>query len=249
MEPSSPYRAPRWAWGLVALSGAAALLPVVAGLGARLGWWHFRIGFAMLKVDVFLAGAAMAAAALGLAVAFTVRYRPALPFAAAALLVPLFPLATILEQYHDARTLPRIHDITTDFAEPPGFDAILPLRPPGSNALTYDDPSVAASQVAAYPDIRPIRTRYKPDRAFELAKALAVGFGWRIVREDREAGEIEAVDTTFWFGFKDDVSIRIRPRPEGGSQVDIRSVSRVGVSDVGANARRIRRFMREFEGG
>jgi len=237
---------PRWAWVSLALSVLALVLPVAAGMGARFGVWHFGIGFALLKADVYLGGAAMMVAAVTLGLAFSPRFRGAWPVALVALLLPAFPLATILGTYHDARALPRIHDITTDSEDPPGFSAVLALRPPDANTLTYGGPALAARQAAAYPDIGPIFSRFEPDRAFELAKELAHAYGWRVVREDRKAGEIEAVDTTFWFGFKDDISIRIRPR-EGGSRVDIRSVSRAGVSDVGTNARRIRRFIRDFQ--
>jgi len=247
-EPGPTPRVPRWAWWVLGLSGAAAVLPMVAGLGSRWGWWHFRTGFTLLKFDVYLCGAALLVAAVAFGISLVRRFRGALPVALAALLIPMFPLAAILAQFRDAQQLPRIHDITTDFAEPPEFSAVIPLRPEGSNSLEYAGASVAASQAAGYPDIRPILSRYKPDRAFELARELARAYGWRIVREDREAGEIEAVDTTFWFGFKDDISIRIRPHP-GGSRVDVRSVSRVGVSDVGANAGRIRRFARDFQSG
>jgi uncharacterized protein (DUF1499 family) len=239
---------PRWAWWLLGLSGAAALLPVAAGFGSRFGVWDFRTGFVLLKYDVYLCGAALVVAAVGFGVSLVRRFRGALPVALAALLIPVFPLAAIMAQVRDANHLPKIHDITTDFAEPPQFSAVIPLRPPGSNSLDYGGPAVASLQAAAYPDIQPILSRFKPDRAYELARSLAHAYGWKIVREDREAGEIEAVDTTFWFGFKDDISIRIRPHP-GGSRVDIRSVSRVGVSDVGTNARRIRRFTKDFQGG
>jgi uncharacterized protein (DUF1499 family) len=246
--PGPTPRVPRWAWWVLALSGAAAVLPMAAGLGSRFGLWHFRTGFVLLRIDVYLCGAALVVAAVAFGISLVRRFRGALPVALAALLIPMFPLAAIMAQARDARHLPRIHDITTDFAEPPQYSAVIPLRPPGSNSLKYEGPSVAASQAAAYPDIQPILSRRKPDRAFELARELAHAYGWKIVREDREAGEMEAVDTTFWFGFKDDISIRIRPHP-GGSRVDIRSVSRVGVSDVGTNARRIRRFMHDFKGG
>jgi uncharacterized protein (DUF1499 family) len=69
---------------------------------------------------------------------------------------------------------------------------------------------------------------------------------WKIVDENREEGRIEATATTRWFGFKDDVVIRIAPSDGNGSRVDIRSVSRVGLSDVGTNARRIRTFLKKF---
>jgi len=81
-----------------------------------------------------------------------------------------------------------------------------------------------------------------PDRAFDLALAALHEMGWDLVAADATAGRIEATDTTFWFGFKDDVVIRVRPA-DGGSRVDVRSLSRVGVGDVGTNAKRIRAYL------
>jgi uncharacterized protein (DUF1499 family) len=65
---------------------------------------------------------------------------------------------------------------------------------------------------------------------------------WQIVSADTAAGRLEATATTRWFGFKDDVVVRIRPDATG-SRVDVRSVSRVGKSDVGTNAARVRTFL------
>ena len=80
-----------------------------------------------------------------------------------------------------------------------------------------------------------------PDDVFDRSEQVVQGLGWEVVNADRAAGRIEATDTTFWFGFKDDVVVRIRPA-DNGSRVDLRSVSRVGGGDIGANAARIRAF-------
>ena len=82
-----------------------------------------------------------------------------------------------------------------------------------------------------------------PADAFKRALQAARDMGWEIVAADAAAGRIEATDTTFWFGFKDDVVIRVEA-DGAGSRVDLRSVSRVGVGDVGANAARIRAYLR-----
>jgi uncharacterized protein (DUF1499 family) len=140
------------------------------------------------------------------------------------------------------RSLPYIHDITTDMENPPEFVAVLPLRAEAPNPPGYAGEEVAAQQREAYPEIRPLRLDLPPARAFEQALATARDKGWEIVAAVPEDGRIEATDTTFWFGFKDDVVIRIAPE-NGGSVVDMRSKSRVGRSDVGANARRIHSFL------
>src|SRR5207245_2074399 len=107
----------------------------------------------------------------------------------------------------------------------------------------YGGPAVAAQQHRAYPDLRPVTLPEPPPRAFERALAVARAQGWEIVESSPAEGRIEATDTTRWFGFKDDVVVRVRP--EGaGSRVDVRSLSRVGRSDVGKNAARLRAYLR-----
>jgi uncharacterized protein (DUF1499 family) len=87
-----------------------------------------------------------------------------------------------------------------------------------------------------------------PGRAFDRAVAAAKAMGWDIVASDPAGGRIEATDTTFWFGFKDDVVVRVTPQP-AGSRVDVRSLSRVGGGDLGANAARIRAFLAAVKAG
>ena len=106
----------------------------------------------------------------------------------------------------------------------------------------YAGEETAAQQRGAYPEIKPQVLPVLPDEAFERALAVAGEMGWEIVAAEKGEGRIEATDTTFWFGFKDDVVIRIQPA-EAGSRVDVRSASRVGVGDLGVNAARIRRFL------
>ena len=87
-----------------------------------------------------------------------------------------------------------------------------------------------------------------PAEAFARALTTAERLGWEIVAQDADSGLIEATDTTFWMGFKDDVVIRLRP--EGaGTRVDMRSVSRVGRSDIGVNAARVAGYMEELQAG
>lgn len=139
-----------------------------------------------------------------------------------------------------------IHDITTDTENPPVFVSVLALRKDAPNSATYGGPEIAAQQHAAYPDIRPLVSDLPPERAFERSRSVARQMGWDIVDENPAEGRIEATATTRWFGFKDDVVVRIAPAAGDGSRVDIRSVSRVGRSDVGTNARRIRTFLKKF---
>lgn len=138
-----------------------------------------------------------------------------------------------------------INDITTDTIDPPAFTAVVPLRPEGSNPVEYGGAAVASRQAELYPDIRPVESALSAVDAFARALEIGRSMGWEIVAADPGAGIIEAIDTTRLFRFKDDVVIRV-VRTEAGSRIDIRSRSRVGRSDLGKNASRIREFIRRF---
>lgn len=227
----------------LALAVIAALLLFLAGPGTRFGWWEFGTGFLMMRY-AFFAGLAAAAVALVLLVIPRTRRGSAALLAMALVIgagtawVPWNGLRTV-------RSLPYIHDITTDTANPPQFVAVLPLRADAANPPEYAGEEVAAQQREAYPDIHPLQLPLAPERTFELALQTALGQGWEIVAAMPQDGRIEATATTFWFGFKDDVVIRVTA-DNGGSRVDVRSKSRVGRSDVGANASRVRAFLGEL---
>ena len=105
---------------------------------------------------------------------------------------------------------------------------------------------MAALQREAYPDLQPLMLNVPPRQAFDRALATVREMGWDLVAADAAAGRIEATDTTFWMGFKDDVVIRVRAT-DGGSQIDVRSLSRVGGGDVGTNAKRIRAYLKALK--
>jgi uncharacterized protein (DUF1499 family) len=140
--------------------------------------------------------------------------------------------------------VPAIHDITTDTDNPPAFVDVIPLRQAGgaANPPEYPGAFVAAEQKKAYGDLAPLDLALAPADAFPRALAAARAMGWAIVAERPAEGRIEATATTAWFGFKDDIVIRIAPGGSG-TRIDVRSKSRVGRSDVGANAARIRDYL------
>jgi len=157
-----------------------------------------------------------------------------------------FPGTLLLLSLLGNGEVPRIHDITTDTENPPVFTRAQEVR--GADANTLDiKPDSIAQQRAAYPDLKTLRSSLSPDKAFDRALRTAQDLGWEVYYQDREAGIIEAVDTTRFMAFKDDVVIRIG-RDNRGTKLDVRSVSRVGQGDVGANAKRIRRFLEAFQG-
>lgn len=218
----------------------AILMLIVAGPGTRLGVWNFRFGLALLRYAAYLGIVAIVLSAIALVAArprggSLAQLGLALALGCTAFAVPWMFLQR-------AKQIPPIHDITTDTREPPQFVAVLPLRRNAMNPATYGGDSVAALQHRAYPDIRPLTLDVPPGQAFDRALAAANAMGWTVEAADSTSGRIEATATTPWFGFKDDVVVRIGA--EGaGSRVDVRSVSRVGVGDFGTNAARVRSYL------
>jgi uncharacterized protein (DUF1499 family) len=227
--------------GLAVLAG---ITEAVAGPGARLGLWHFRFGFTLL-------GIAAVAGGLGALVSFCAgmfagRHKPAYRMAVAGIVIGLIAAGIPWSWSRAGKQVPRIHDITTDTGDPPAFEAILPFRADAGNSPVYGGPAVAEQQERAYPDIQPLVLTVRPSEAFDRALSVARDMGWVIVSSDPGKGRIEATATTFWFGFKDDVVVRITPLKEG-TRVDIRSASRVGVGDAGTNAKRVRKFLEKMK--
>ena len=144
------------------------------------------------------------------------------------------------------KSVPLINDITTDVVNPPQFVYPIPGRDSdASSPLTYPGESYASLQREGYPDVTTIETSLSADDAFARTMNIVGKKGWQVVQANQDEGVIEATETSLWFGFKDDIVIRITSA-EQGSLIDMRSVSRVGKSDLGVNARRIREFMQDF---
>ena len=160
--------------------------------------------------------------------------------------IGLLVVGVLWSWWQTAQQVPAIHDITTDTENPPRFVSVLPLRKDAANSAEYGGPEIAAKQRAAYPDIVPAMLPLPPAQAFDRALQTARDMGWTIVDSNSGEGRIEATDTTLWFGFKDDIIIRVTAVDQG-SRVDIRSLSRVGRSDVGTNAKRIRRYLKKLK--
>ena len=222
---------------LAAGAGAALLL---SGPGYRFGWWDFRVGIGLLKWAGYLgiAGTLVALVALVLPKA---RADWSNTLGAALVVAGAVAAVTLLWGLR-AKSVPPIHDISTDTDDPPAFVAVLPLRAGAENKATYGGPEVAEQQKAAYPDVQAIVLPMPPEAALGHARNVAQDVGWDIVATDAAAGRMEATDTTLWFAFKDDIVVRVTPAANG-SRIDVRSVSRVGRSDIGTNARRIRAYL------
>jgi uncharacterized protein (DUF1499 family) len=240
-------RAPRLAVAAILLALVALLTLMASGLGTRLGLWQFRTGFTILKYGGFC-GIVAGIVAITAAVVYLRKRRILGVFLAlVALCGGIVAIALPMSWKSLARKVPPIHDISTDTINPPRFVAILPLRQGAPNVADYAGPAVALLQRTAYPDIQPLVVNLPFQQAFDAAEKGARSMGWRIVATAPAEGRIEATATTFWFGFIDDVVVRLTPAGER-TIVDVRSVSRVGISDVGTNARRIRAYLKIVAG-
>ncbi len=222
-----------------ALEGAGAAL---SGIGHRLEWWEYRSGFSLLKWSAF-AGVGTALASLsGIGLALIFGPRLSLIALVPALALALLSFVPPMLQVRIARSVPAIHDISTDLEDPPAFVAIMPIRAGAPNSAVHAGAELADQQRRGYADLGPRIFARPPEEVFVLALAAAQEMNWEIVAVVPEEGRLEATATTFWFGFKDDVVVRVNAH-EKGSRLDVRSVSRVGRSDIGVNARRIRKFL------
>lgn len=247
----------KW-WSKTILIGAvvaAALLPLGA-LGSRFGVWAFTTGFMFLSVGAVVAAVAALLGVVGLIFAAARSLKSELTPLGLGVAVAAVSLTVLFVQYSAARSVPPIHNITTNTADPPAFDAIVALRGEGSNPHEYDAAqpvgtrTLELAQREAWPELSTRRFAVGLDAATERALAILEAMGLEVVNAKLEApkGEslIEATDTTFWFGFKDDMVVRLRT-DGADTVVDARSVSRVGQSDLGLNAKRILAFLAQFE--
>ena len=226
---------------LIAALVALALV-CAAGPLTKQGVVRWELALTIVKWGFFLGAAAALGALVVLALSFVPRFRGRPWIPVVALCVALAAVAPPLILVGKAKAVPPIHDVTTDTADPPAFVALLEQRRRARNGFAYGGPQVAEQQLRAYPDIKPVVVKAPPPQVMQRAIDAARSLGWEVVASDIATGRLEATETSAWFGFKDDVIVRIRPEGEG-SRVDVRSVSRVGVSDLGANAARIRSFL------
>lgn len=243
----------RLAWALAIF---VPLFFAVSALGSRFGLWSWKVGFGKLSIGIGpkLMLATLIVGVLTTLLSFIIKPRKGLLAGVLALAIPLAGMGMAASMKAKAGSLPFIHDVTTDTQDPPMFsEALLAERAKTEGVNTADyigktarsgegQELVSVLQVEAYPDIRSLVMSEDTGDVYDRALEAASKSGWDIVTTDREAGIIEATDTTFWYGFKDDVIIRIRPSEGGGSVLDVRSLSRVGGSDIGKNADRIRAF-------
>ena len=227
-------RVARWA-----TSGAAAgtVAVIAAPLGYRIGVAPLGPAFLLLAGGVLLIAVSMGVLGARMARGTGPKGRTTWVALVAAFGVGAVPLATLVSSLG----APPIHDVTTDTENPPAFVAAVALNTPGRT--DYGGPDLAERQRSAFPGLGPVMLSIAPADAFRQALAVVRRMGWEVLATDPDTFRIEATDRTFWFGFYDDVVIRIAAAGESGSRVDVRSLSRVGVGDLGVNARRVGEFL------
>jgi uncharacterized protein (DUF1499 family) len=236
-----------WARRIALFSLAAAVLSIII----------VHSGFLEIRPALVTFGAALALAVLALLLtvaAFAAIWRDGLiGFGASLTAVGVAVLLLAYPTYIavKARNLPWIYDITTDPIDPPRYDTLAKARPRDANPITYAGLAAAEQQIAAYPDIEPLDGDLDTRAAYNAALTVVNRRRWRVVEarapdQGRPEGRIEAVARTPIMGFRDDVIVRIRPF-EGGARVDVRSSSRYGQFDFGANAARVRLLLEDIE--
>jgi hypothetical protein len=255
----------------------------IAAAGTKLGLWDWRTGFGTLTMGwgpkIVMAALAVSMIALLVSLVAAPRKRPFI-LALAALLVAGLSMGRLFAARENAKRLPPLHDVQTDWAHPiMPTPALVSARAstgayneieeapviadgakgnwPGMEGRLVSevqeeaefDPERQKKEVSApYPHLETVILPSVPfDMAYQAALETVNANGWTIVTAEPQEGRIEATDTTFWFEFKDDVMIRVLPEGESGSRVDVRSISRVGLSDLGANAKRVKLFLEDFE--
>jgi len=228
------------------LAIVGGIVLALSPLGYRMGWWPLRTSLFYLIPASIVIGAL--AVIVSLVAAFLTRrisgaqgFGIALAGVLLGVVVGGYPAAQVIK----ARSVPPIHDITTDTANPPAFVALAPMRKAAPNGLDYEGAKVAEQQKQAYPDVTTMHSALPPAELFARAAKIAADSGWQVVDSMPQEGRLEATATTRMFGFKDDIVVRVRAS-QNGSDLDIRSMSRIGRSDVGANAARIRGFMEKL---
>jgi hypothetical protein len=238
----------------VLLGVGAVVAALVAAIGSGMGLWSFRTGLTALRYLFF---AAAAGAVLGLVGLIMARRRAKLMLAnLLALVVALGFVLYLGNLVRIAKSVPGIHDATTNLDDVPQFSRLKVRADNLENIPDEGKPELKALAPeerwkaihrAHYGDLRTVRLATPPAQTIRRVASLAHDRGWETALVDRD--KVEATATSTFFRFKDDVVVRVRPAPGGGSLVDMRSISRVGGSDVGMNAKRIRAFMADLQRG
>lgn len=227
------------------LSILTALVFIASGYGYQWEIWSLGMAFTLLTYSAY---AAIGLAVIGLISVWFLRKKrtKAVVFAVISILLTGVVSGTAIYWQQRAQSVPPIHDITTDIEDPPAFSAMVRLRADAPNPPEYTGEETAEMQQESYPEIQPLIVSNDLQDVMDAAVMLVTDREWDLVAINRNQGRIEATEKLAWFGFKDDVVLRFTETMEG-TQVDMRSKSRIGRGDVGVNAQRIEEFLDDLE--
>ena len=245
-------------WAVLILGAGGALWGFLAAFGSGMGLWDFRVGIQQLMFSVIAAIIGVLLAIVLIVIAKRKGGSLKRPILWVGLIASLLYSGYMLSVAAKGMAVPAIHDVSTDLANPPMF-ATLSLRADNWDAIPGGDDSQYAGLTPqqrwiqihqqAYPDVRSVRVNKPVATVIADAERLAEARGWDVAAVDPAAGRLEATETVSLFRFKDDVVLRVRSADNGrGSIIDMRSVSRVGQSDLGVNAARVRSFLADLSG-
>ena len=243
--------------GAIALGLGAVAVAAIASIGSGQGAWHFRHGFTVLRYAFYAALAGVLLGLVGLALARRGRKTSLMLANLAAIVVALGFILYVGNLVRTAKAVPAIHDASTNLDDMPQFSA-LKVREDNLESVPDDGRRELAAMLPearwkaihreAYGDLRTVQLAAAVPDVIRKAERLVKARGWEIAKVDTAAGMLEATATSTFYRFKDDVVVRARPAPGGGSLVDMRSISRVGGSDVGMNAKRVHEFLGDLKG-
>jgi hypothetical protein len=234
----------------------ALLLGLTAAFGTRLGFWDYHFGLQTLfPWCVGIAALAFVLGAVWLVWALIANDGTAARYGVIGFFGAIVVLYNPITDYLAARDAPPIHDVSTDTEHAPVFVSLLTQRDGATNSPDYDGQkkvwfkgklsTVALLQHKYEAGVRPAPQLVSPEKLFKRGLAAVYSMGWDVVAIAPDEGRIEATDTTFFFGFTDDIVIRVKPAGFG-ARLDIRSEARVGESDGGRDARRVVAFLKEL---
>lgn len=226
------------------LSLIVTIVFIMSGYGYQWGIWSLGTGFTLLRFGAYVAIGLLAIQTIF----FFIMKEAGMKVRAMVLVGFLLTLgitATGVYWQYKAQSAPPIHDITTDLEAPPEFVAMVRLRQDAPNPPEYAGEETAQAQRNAYPHIQPLVVNMPKQEVIDEIVSLIAARGWDMVSINRQDGRVEATEKLAWFGFKDDVVLRIT---ESGTEtrIDMRSKSRIGRGDIGVNADRIDRFLNDL---
>ncbi len=228
------------------VTATSLFLALCGYLAVRLRLLDFGPSFLLMVLGLLVAWLA-ALAALARILKLKARHKPIEPQLGLAVVVGILPALIVVGSLGRAGMgTPLIHDITTDTANPPEFVLALQERKEGENPASYEGEDVANQQKAAYPHLHTLHLKADPTKVARAIRVYISRQGWRLlVANTARPNHIEAVATSRIMGFRDDIVFRLTPVADG-VLVDIRSASRVGSGDLGANAKRIEKALQHL---